>query len=270
MFMGHKPRSIWIDDDNVRNIAPAQDSPMNIVNILNDDCIQGILLKLDDLNDFWNAAHVCLRFQENAKMCFPFKSVQFSMCGEKRDKNEFPFDSAEEFLSLFGPRIKFISCSFASLSMNIGFQEKILHLISQFCGTTLNELEIIGHNILFLKSSFPVLKKLKLDGIAFYNSNAPSMFPELQSLELYKISETVYWLENSFSMLQCVKMELVARLTDAMFIEFQSRNPQIQRFMFALVKVLLHRLGNILEIVCQIWQSCFLERSKRMLLNATH
>lgn len=56
---------------------PAQDSPKNILNILNNDCLQAIFRKVDNMRDIYSVAHVCVRFQQNAIECSTFREVEF-------------------------------------------------------------------------------------------------------------------------------------------------------------------------------------------------
>lgn len=53
--------------------APLQDPPENVLNILNDYCIRGILRQKKHLRDLLCAAETCKRFQTNAKECFRSK-----------------------------------------------------------------------------------------------------------------------------------------------------------------------------------------------------
>lgn len=59
---------------------PAQDSPNHILNALSDYCIQLILRRLDDKEDFWSVAEVCKRFRANAISCYPteFRCITIS------------------------------------------------------------------------------------------------------------------------------------------------------------------------------------------------
>lgn len=47
-------------------IPAAEGSTRHILNVLNDDCIQAILRKLPNINDYLNAVEVCSRFRYNA------------------------------------------------------------------------------------------------------------------------------------------------------------------------------------------------------------
>lgn len=136
---------------------PDQNSPKNIMNILNDDCLQSIFLKIDKFQDFYTVSKVCTRFQKNAIICFPFKKIQIGYRhvsgldeNEKFKLSERSIDSTylESFLSIFGSRLESIECYFRSKSQD--FRPKLDHvtiaenldLISKYCGNTLNKLWI--------------------------------------------------------------------------------------------------------------------------------
>lgn len=55
------------------NNPPPEESPVHILNCLNDDCIQAILFEIKDARDFLSAAETCTRFQRNAKEIFCLK-----------------------------------------------------------------------------------------------------------------------------------------------------------------------------------------------------
>lgn len=46
------------------DVPPAQNSPINIVNILPNVCLQQILREIDNVRDFYSAAKVCKWFQK--------------------------------------------------------------------------------------------------------------------------------------------------------------------------------------------------------------
>lgn len=217
------------------NIPPAQDSLKNIVNILNDDCLQLILLKLDKVWDFWRAAEVCTRFQENAKICFPFKEMIFFYSGEcfvKSKNNYIHFNQAENFLKLFSHKIKSISCYLYNGDNPV----KSISLISKYCWETLIELKMMGtpfDQVYELEFPFEALEKLHVDGThGFKNPNAS--FPNLKNLKislLPRTESTLDWIANNFSKLEQVSFGITDLSTD-LFIEFQNRNPQLKNLIF--------------------------------------
>lgn len=59
---------------------PPQNSPNHILDALSDKCIQRILSYLiRDIRDFYSAAKVCRKFQDNAKECYPSIYTDFHL-----------------------------------------------------------------------------------------------------------------------------------------------------------------------------------------------
>lgn len=71
-----------MEDDDIA-LPSARDSPKNIINILTDDCLQAA------------EAEVCTRFQNNAKMCFPFRNIRFGCNMSQEKTNEVFFNDAD-------------------------------------------------------------------------------------------------------------------------------------------------------------------------------
>lgn len=67
---------ISTDDNKDTNIAPEVDSPLHILNSLNDHCLQQIFKRIT-IVDLSSVAEVCTRFKQNAEQIF-------SLCHEKR------------------------------------------------------------------------------------------------------------------------------------------------------------------------------------------
>lgn len=179
--MRRKAMNLFRNKSNYLRVPPSQDSPKNIVNILDDDCIRMILLKLDDAVDVWNAAQVCTRFRKISETSSRIKHIQFGYNNVLKDVVS--FDSAEDFLSLFGPRIESICCDFGSHSKNVGEadNEKNFNLILKYCGQTLIKLKIVGDGTtLHLVSPFEALTKLTLFRIYFMKFDRLLMLPKLE------------------------------------------------------------------------------------------
>lgn len=81
---------------------PAHDSPNNILNTLNDFCIQEILRRLESV-DFFNASMTCKRLHENAKMCF---LIVFQPDTFIRIEKPTKVDDVQYILNMFGHSIK--------------------------------------------------------------------------------------------------------------------------------------------------------------------
>lgn len=135
----------------------AEDSQRNILDALDNYCIQAILSRLVTRKDWLNAAETCTRFQANARMCFPSELSQISI-GICID--DIPVHRLYSFLQIFGHMIEKIHWK----ARNGTADSKIFATIVRFCGRTLNELIIRDYNPKCLKRlHFKVLQKLTLD-----------------------------------------------------------------------------------------------------------
>lgn len=204
----------WIFTKNAEKIfaVPAQDSPMNILNILDDYSIEAILVRLTNVNDFYTAAQVCIRFQDNAKSCFPrqFKSVIFNddcVRDTKDSLKSLPLKSMKGFLKLFGQSIESIHwIGVKPLFGIIQFIDKnTLDMIAYYCGKTLIELKIKWNHINFYTSSkFMKLEKLEMTGTCFKNFNSFSHpHRHLKQLKLFDCPiDNFGWMTERFMYLE--------------------------------------------------------------------
>lgn len=244
--------------------AALQESPKNILNILDDDCLQAILRRLDDVHDFYKAAKVCIRFQENAKLCFPFKIIRFWFKKEKESnrKNNCSIYSrgsdgdinVKEFLILFGPRIKSIILYHKA--------ELYFNLISLYCGQTLIALEITGPSSptyqFRFRSQFPALQILIIScAIVDFRTIHTYTFPELKILEL--CCDEVRWIAHRFPKLEYFNFNYSCPCTDTL-IKFQNLNPQLKSIRLmpeseldaAVCRDIENRLPNIVSLFLNI------------------
>lgn len=206
---------LFVDRQNeeITSIPPARDSPKNILNILNDDCLQAIFSKLDRNCDLLAAAEVCTRFQTNAKISFTSVNIIF------KPKPWYVRSESNRFMKIFGPRIKSIKFDRCDAKLN---------LVSKYCGNTLNMLRLHGKGNKFYKlsSPFAALKQLHLDNVSIEHFDSKAMFPELEILELTRV-KNLNWMANAFPKLKHVSLAK-CDLSDDAFIEFQKCNPQLQ------------------------------------------
>lgn len=97
------------------NSIPAHDSPLHILNALDDFCIQEILRNLDNIEDFLSAAEVCIRFRKNAQSCFPFCYKKICSNGWDGTAPYFiPMKRIGSFLNHFGCFISKINLDFSN------------------------------------------------------------------------------------------------------------------------------------------------------------
>lgn len=156
------------------------------MNILNNDCIQTIFLKLKNPQDFLQVSQVCKRLQQNAEAwCFPFKHLYIQEEGEDGIDFCLSFGDARSIMIAFGPLIKSIHCELL-YCVNTNRDEFIVNQIAKFCGKTLLELVLLASvrrvKVIQLRSSFQVLKYLELRSISI--TNLPLFFPQLTNLSM--------------------------------------------------------------------------------------
>lgn len=210
--------------ENNDEIPPTHDSPKNIINILNNDCIQEVLRLLKNMRDFVNAASVCTRFQENAKECFPsaFKNLRINDADDT--PRSLPSSCVPAFLRIFGHFIQSIEWSW---TQDQEHDDDILNTIAEFCGKTLTELTVYGHKLNFNTASpFEVLEKLELYDATIYDLGPLAPLKSLK-LTFVKINDCD-WLAKEFPNLQEAKFYAFHKLRDQMLTEFLRLNPQLQ------------------------------------------
>lgn len=148
----------------------AEDSPHNILNALNDFCLQMILERIDYACDFLSAAEVCKRFQANAKACFSKKFSHITIVDvDERNYCYLEEEVTQRFVSLFGHNLQ----SIAWHTKNYGAKDmELFDTITEFCGKTLKGLKLYYKNLDFnTRSRFEALETLELDDSRCKTSN---------------------------------------------------------------------------------------------------
>lgn len=229
-------------------IVPAADSPDNILNSLNNDCIKEIFRRMN-IAGFLSAARTCKRFQENAIACYPFKDFNIVKDGSE---NHLSTRDVKEFIAIFGPLIKSINWkkSYGKRKklwksvLDAKFKTDIFHQIAKCCGETLVELYINGQFVHFQKGTeFKVLEKLTLCNVTVRKS---ASFPKLKDMKLLGVNDynavkrsdqltrrfvrakNFNWLRQNFPNLENAVFALTTLMTDDVIIEFQQFNSQLK------------------------------------------
>lgn len=214
--------------------TPAQDSPRHILNILNDDCIEAILRRLEKLEDLSSAAGTCVRFQECAKQCFRPKykriDINFLQSNLITSASSFvydmiPLNRVSTFLSVFGDLIDDIRWE---STHNRNLNDEIFQHIAKFCGKTLKKLMIINYHRASFNSQarFQNLEKLTLKNAApiCFDLETPIKYLNINWARSIKRRP---WFIRHFPHLTYWD-SWVDKLTNAMLSEFLSLNPQLQ------------------------------------------
>lgn len=227
---------------------PAQDSAHHILNALTDECIQRILTHLiGDIRHFLSAAEVCKKFQENAKACFPSIYNDFFM--SHGQDHHLPQYRVKSFLSIFGHLLHSVSW-YEGEKLN---ESEMFKTIAKFCGKNLRGLNIQKHD--FAIAPFEMIEELRLCQCTIDNFKIP---PTLKKLRLINSQvNSMDWTSETHASL--IEIEFINyginALNDAMVIEFQALNPQIQSFHFdernlssSILQGIATRLPNLVDL----------------------
>ncbi|XP_031637117.1 uncharacterized protein LOC116349706 isoform X2 [Contarinia nasturtii] len=218
-------------DSSQITITPSRDSPKNILNLLNDECIQAILRKLTNVGDFLSAAETCTQFQENAKQCYPPEFKEFSIDNEYiKWKHPLSIKCAPSFLRIFGHLIQSLELKYNGVDQKEKENyTKVLKMIENHCGRSLIELVVNGIDISSTNfSKFHVLEKLNISCCSMIAMELPLKLKVLK-LNYVKCEEKFEWHQNHAIHLEEAEFYNVDYLEDSTFIEFLKFNSQLQR-----------------------------------------
>lgn len=147
------------NDENIAIAVPDKSSSSNILNALNDECLQ-LIFEYLPIGDLCSVADTCKRFQTNAKEIFPV-CVGGSML--KAD-NLFKFES---LLRNFGTKIRSLSISGKETYWNENFRKNaVLVMLAKYCSSfkcQLRKLAIDNFNIqpIWYELLRPILMQLE-------------------------------------------------------------------------------------------------------------
>lgn len=210
---------------------PEQDSPKHILNALNAHCIEEIFCKISNVNDLLQAAQVCQQFQQSAQVsqllhkriviCDPCDIYEF------HSSYKVPFDQAEAFLSIFGSQLKKLGLKSTS---NQERDDKLFKSVANLAGKSLKELNLCDFDIDFEQTQFLALQELTLFRVVARNFNRCSQL-KLLDIHGFKRMEKLFgsWYIQQMPLLVSVRFEAINDLTDDMFAEFLSLNPQLEK-----------------------------------------
>lgn len=207
-------------------IPPAQDSPKHILNVLNDDCIQLVLRRLDNIRDIVSAAETCVWFQENVKLAFrtDFQKVRIGKLtnNEVDDKNTVS-DRVNSFLNIFGHLI-------TELHVDRDIDDEIVKMIADYCGKTLKILKCSekyrrhcpAHNFK-TRSRFQALEELEIRYMEVKNFKYYSQLKKLTAE-----SDTFKWLKKPFPKLEVIELIRLYYPQCSDVAKFFKLNPQLE------------------------------------------
>ncbi|XP_031638550.1 uncharacterized protein LOC116350768 [Contarinia nasturtii] len=212
---------------------PDQDSPKNILNALNDDCLREIMKKLHftTLNSIVN---VCLRFDRVGMEAFSNKYLHKKIDIFDLEYNRRPtMAQIEHFLIKFGSRISSLSIlnSPSIASHNEAERVSLFEMFCRYC-KNLNSLELsllyISNETLY--ENRPIFEKLKNLRLYFAPSailDIISVCSKLETLEIHTFEEIDY--DDVFKMKLSVMPPKIGlpKLVEARIIPYRSNNHSI-------------------------------------------
>lgn len=111
---------------------PEEDSPNNILNAFDNNCLREIFDRTQQVSDFYSIANVCVRFNTISKESFALKFKNTTVwLNEITILNPVSLKHVEQFLCMFGASIESLGCNpetFRTFDLNT-----VSELISQHC-----------------------------------------------------------------------------------------------------------------------------------------
>lgn len=156
-------------EENLLLRAPETDSPNNILNALNDDCLREIFEKFETLSMLHSISNVCVRFSEIAKQIFKTKHRhRFINMLELRWNNQLNLPQIIPFLRKFGSSIESlnIKCEFRHFKTDyyedLPLSSYFLKIINKYCkNLTFLCITIFDLDSQTLAKIYPLLSRLK-------------------------------------------------------------------------------------------------------------
>lgn len=167
---------------------PAESSPSNILNALDDQCLREIFERIHQVSDFYTISNVCMRFNEVAKEAFAskFKHTSISI-DEIINSRQITLAHLLHFLQNYGASIVSLSCPTDQSTI-------VLRVINEYC-KKLRHLKIcIAASCKVIPiETYSLFEKLKSLDISFqsgYDYSQHNIFhfilacPQLESLKI--------------------------------------------------------------------------------------
>lgn len=202
---------------------PAHDSPKNILNILDDDCIEHILRQLTPsvrMEDLLNATETCIRFQETAKrLKSAFKSIVIeNTCGISTQRLPVLLENFNHLIE--------------EIKWHTGWtgnepNDEIFKLIVKYCGKTLRKLTIWSYNPTFNEQNrFQALEDLTLLNAQpkDFHLESPLKYLTIRSYSFHNQQ----WFMRPFPELMEIDFGNDQQFTDGILTEFLLLNPQLR------------------------------------------
>lgn len=223
----------WCNDE--LKVAPAEDSPQNIVNILDDDSLLQIFQEFD-VNDLCSVANVCQRFMDLAKYTFKQKYAKHGRLQIRELCDKFgyyiPLFYVDLYLRTFGAEIRAFSCNNSNNAL-------ILRMCAEHCEKieTLH-LEVRRWNVTFsneLRRLLPKLKELTLCLNRHARNTIGDLLADNWPLEVLVLGGNIDWRTTEIELPRLKKFKLLGNtqtLTEQALNQCLFKNPQLQNVEF--------------------------------------
>lgn len=186
---------------------PAQNSPRNILNSLNNDCIDEIYRKLSNVEDVLSAGIVCQKFQESAIRCLKSKFNYLEI-----DEKNLDILKKEQYWKLYAPLVSEIS--FTS-TLDAELDRYVFNSIAKFCGDSLKSFRLND-----CRSDFEKLQFLGLECLSIASKD----------LERFNNDISELWYLQNMPKLKSASFYYCEELTDYALFEFLKLNQQLEYF----------------------------------------
>lgn len=239
------------------SLPPDQESPKQILNKLDDDCLEAVFKYLDMI-DLCNAAEVCKRFNQRAKDAFRLKYKKIDLSEWKiqlMEDNEF-----KSLLNNFGPSIISIVFMGGGHMKYISDPDDILHKIQAKC-VHLKELTVrhIPDFDVKLQPMFAKLERLEFDHCELDNKMKDflSARKNLKKLGLVCCkNESDELIMQKFPMLVEAKITSLSKCSGDALKCFIALNSTLEKFEFGfsdehvsgVYSAIAHNLPNLSEL----------------------
>lgn len=119
---------------NPESIVPTEESPDNLMNALDDECLCLIFERIHLIADFISIANVCWRFKRTAERTLRFKLKKMRVrFVDLTIKGEVSLLKIEDFLRDFGSSISFLELNWVYIKHIPDASNTLLKMINKFC-----------------------------------------------------------------------------------------------------------------------------------------
>lgn len=157
--------------DTLLQQVPAEDSPKNILNLLNDNCLCEIFDRVDHLADFQSFSNVCKQFNQLARIVFSvkirsrwinFDDLVFDDGQSIEPQQLITIPQLENFLYNFGSSIHSLKFRPFYFERNENVSNSVLTMINKYCKNICNfDVEIPNEGNQISNEIRPMLSRLR-------------------------------------------------------------------------------------------------------------